>query len=492
MIPLLQKPLLVGGLGLTAGVWLLGSLDPHMIGLGSSAVWGAVALGSGLWWLNQSRKRDRPLLPFTPVDRATVEKALADVEAQINHLSTELNAHLPETAALILRLRQQLADLTAELERQSIRLAFVGGRSVGKTTLTQLLGGDNSMAMHKTDSYETEPDSYDADSAVANSVVAEVENADLVLFLTTGDITDSELQTLKKLLSQNHRILLLFNKQDQYLTADRPVILQQIRDRMAGLLATEDVMAIATQPTPIKIRKHQPDGTVAERLEQPEPDIAILQQRLQQVLTQESHQLILATVKRQAQALSAVVQAELNQVLRQRALPIIEQYQWIAAGAAFANPVPSLDLLATATINAQLVVDLGAIYQQKFSLEQAKTVMGNLANQMVQLGLVEMASQAIAPLLKSHALTYVAGGTLQGISAAYLTRIAGLSLVEYFEEQSLSPDSASNFKIDRLLQKLKAVFDANQRSEFLQSLVKQGMGRLVPSSSVPAITSAVV
>ncbi|NJR64561.1 MAG: YcjF family protein [Leptolyngbyaceae cyanobacterium CRU_2_3] len=197
----------------------------------------------------------------------------------------------------------------------------------------------------------------------------------------------------------------------------------------------------------------------------------------------------LCNPKASGTTLGTDVQTELNQVRRHRALPLIEQYQWIAGAAAFANPVASLDLLATATINAQLVVDLGAIYQQQFSLEQAKTVMGNLAGQMVKLGLVEMASQAIAPLLKSHALTYVAGGTLQGISAAYLTQIAGLSLVEYFEEQSLNPSVGSNFKIDRWVEKLKAVFAANQRTEVLRSWVKQGMRRLAPESSRAATAS---
>ena len=33
---------------------------------------------------------------------------------------------------------------------------------------------------------------------------------------------------------------------------------------------------------------------------------------------------------------------------------MMEKYQWIAAAAAFANPVSSLDLLATAAINAQM------------------------------------------------------------------------------------------------------------------------------------------
>ena len=483
MTPVWQKPILIGGLGLTAGTLLLGSLDfsPLHLDLGGVVMWGAIALSSGFWWLNQRKPAAKPLMPFQAVDRTAAEKALAEVNARIDKLVAELNPEQAETSAPVIRLRQQLADLTKELERTSMRLAIMGGRSVGKTALTQILQTQESaLGVGKTPQLEADR----ADSTLARS--AEVENADLLLFVTAGDLTDSEFQTLKQLIAKNHRILLLFNKQDQYLPDDRPVILQRLRDRMQNLLTAEEVLAVSAQPSPLKVRQHQADGSITERFEQPQPDVSSLLSQVQQILTRESQQLIFATVKRQAKALTAAAQVELNQVLRQRATPIIEQYQWIAAAAAFANPVPSLDLLATATINAQLVMDLGAVYQQKFSIEQAKTVIGNLASQMVKLGLVEMASQAIAPLLKSHALTYVAGGTLQGISAAYLTQLAGLSLVEYFEEQSLNPVESGSFKPDRLIAKLKLVFQENQRSAFLQSLVQQGVSRLVPQAASTA------
>jgi uncharacterized protein len=488
MTPVWQKPILIGGLGLTAGTLLLGSLDfsPLHLDLGGVVMWGAIALGSGFWWLNQQRKpAAKPLMPFQPVDRTAAEKALAEVEARIGKLAAELNPEQStETTAIVLRLRQQLADLTQELERTSAQIAIMGGRSVGKTSLTQLLQtGESALAVCQATSGQT------AEVGAAEVNATEVETADLLLFVTAGDLTDPEFQRLKQLIGKNHRILLLFNKQDQYLPDDRPVILQRLRDRMQSLLTAEEVLAVSAAPAPMKVRQHQADGSITERFEQPQPDVAPLLDRIQQILTSEARQLIFATVKRQAHALTATVQAELNQIRRQRALPIIEQYQWIAAAAAFANPVPSLDLLATATINAQLVMDLGAVYQQKFSIEQAKTVIGNLASQMVKLGLVEMASQAIAPLLKSHALTYVAGGTLQGISAAYLTQLAGLSLVEYFEEQSLNPAEEGSFKLDRLMGKLKLVFQENQRSAFLQSLVQQGVSRLVPQAASTASVS---
>lgn len=406
-----------------------------------------------------------------------MDKTLAAVEQRISQLIAE-QGDGAEVHPSITAFRDQLAFLSQSLERQQLSLSFLGGRSVGKTTLAQLIQGEAEAQSAHSDA-QVEPQSESQGDSHSEDVTA----ADLVLFLTTGDVTDSDFQTIKTLLAQRHRVLLVFNKQDQYLSDDRPVILQQLRDRMAGILAAEDVIAVSAKPAPVKVRQVQADGSMEERLEYPEPEIAALQARMNQVLTSEKQQLVYATVVRQAEALQRSIQTELNQVRRERALPIIEQYQWIAAAATFANPVSSLDLLATATINAQMVMDLGAIYQQKFSLEQAKTMTGTLASQMVKLGLVEVASQAISPLLKTHALTYVAGGMLQGVSAAYLTRVAGLSLTEYFEEQSYLPQTEATFQPDRLMQKLQSVFQVNQRSAFLQTLVKQAIGRLAPATA---------
>ncbi|MBW4517328.1 MAG: DUF697 domain-containing protein [Timaviella obliquedivisa GSE-PSE-MK23-08B] len=459
MTSLLQRPILVGGLGLTFSVWLLDQFVPVVPDFAGTALWLAIALGSG-FWVFQKRSKKIDLTPLTfSVDRSKAEKALAAVDAHISRLAQET---APESEP-VMTLRKQLAQLTTEIDRQEVRTAIMGGKSVGKTTLAKLLPG---VAIEGTDSLE------------------DVVGADVVMFLATGDLTDSEFQTVQGLMAQNHRVILALNKQDQYLPGDRPVILQQFHEKMQEILRIEDIVAIATQPAAFKVRQYQPDGSVQERLEQPGADIAPLQERLNQILAQQSQSLIFATSYRQAQALNAQVKDEFNKIRRDRAQPIVEQYQWVAAAAAFANPVPSLDLLATTTINTQMVMDLGAVYQQKFSLDQAKTVTATLASQMIKLGLVELSTQAIAPLLKSNVLTYVAGGTLQGLSAAHLTQVAGLSLVEYFEEQvqSLEPGAEARFQPASLVQKLQAVFQENQRTAFLQTLVSQGMNRLVPAS----------
>ncbi|WP_228035546.1 slr1306 family protein [Oculatella sp. LEGE 06141] len=482
----LRRPILVGGVGLSFGAWLLQSMHPAISDLGGTAVWGAIALGSGVWWLKQQTGKKLDVSTPVPLDRSQVEAVLASIDTQINQLAPELERVDAEAAAASLtHLRDRLTHLQAELDRHDLRMAIVGGTSVGKTTLSQLLNlhwalqlsaALSSVSVSDTASLFTEADP-------ALSLPASVPDTDLVLFVTAGDLTQQEYEALQQLITQGYRVLLLFNKQDQYLPSERPTVLHQLRERIKAELPIEDVLAIATNPAAVKVRQHQPDGTVAERLEQPTPDLTPLTDRLGQLIAHHRQQLILATVMRQAGDLKQSIQAELNRIRRDRAMPLVEQYQWIAATAAFANPVPSLDLLATAAINTQLIVDLGAIYHQSFSVEQAKTVAVTLASQMLKLGLVEMTTQAGTHFLKSNALTYVAGGLLQGVSAAYLTRLAGLSLVEYFEEQSATPTTDGLFQVDRFTQKLKAVFQDNQRTVFMKTLVKQAIDRLTPEPS---------
>ena len=100
----------------------------------------------------------------------------------------------------------------------------------------------------------------------------------------------------------------------------------------------------------------------------------------------------------------------------------------------------------------------------------------------VKLGLVELASQALGTILKSHVTTYLAGGALQGISAAYLTRLAGLTLIDYFEEQSLLETSELNF--EGLGSRLQTLFQQARQGLVLKDFVTQALPHLPTASTV--------
>ncbi len=470
MVVKLQRPILVGGLGLSFSLWMLDSWHDSIVQVGEFGLLSALAVGGGLWLFQQNRPKDSlEQLDGMLVDRATVESAIAKAETVINQLAQEA-----ENYQALETLREQVAQLLLELDRQEIKVAVTGGKSVGKSTLIQVLK-QNLETRNLVSLEETAPLFREAGENSDAAILAEVAKSDFVLFLTNGDLTDSEFQTLQQLKAANQPTMLVFNKQDQYLADESASVLLSLKQRMQGT-----VVATAASPIAIKVRKHEADGSVEEWMEQPAPDIQQLTQQLGEVLVQQGQRLVWVTTMRKAGLLKAEAKNWLNGNRRDRATPIIEQYQWIAAAAAFANPVPALDILATAAINAQMVMDLGNIYQQKFSLEQAQTVAGTMGSLMLKLGLVELSTKAISTVLKSNAVTFVAGGVVQGVSAAYLTRVAGLSLVEYFQQQEIAIDSGTGLNLENLRQTLQKVFGQNQQIGFLQGFVKQGVKRLLP------------
>lgn len=491
---LLQRPLLVGGLGLSATLALLGTA--HFNPLDSSTLLSAVALGSGVWWWRRGvpgTGRWAKRTPTTPkpvappvVDRNRVETELAGLATLIDRLTQEASlVSSPAVSPEALKAyRHDHRALGSELDRRTLRVAIAGDPRTGKTTLLNLL------------STEAEQNSGPGlltfeEVSLAPAVTPDWLDYDGVLLITDGDITNSAFTLLRDRLIAGQGAVLVFNKQDHYDSTDQQTILAQLQQRLSTLPAAVPVVSTAAAPRPIKVRRHQADGTVVETLETPDPAIADLCAALDRALAAEPSTLVAATVLRRTQALRQRVQTDLNRLRRDRAMPLIDQLQWVAGAAAFANPVPTLDLLATVAINGQLIMDLGKLYGFNLSLDEAKKAAGTLASLTVKLGLVELSTQVLTAVLKSHFATYLAGGVVQGLSAAYLTRMAGLSLVDYFEQAALAGTPTTALSWEAIAQRLQSTIQQNRQLSLLQTLAKQGIDIFkpaqLPASTAPAL-----
>ena len=469
----LQRPILVGGLGLSFSLWMLNSWHDSIVQVGEFGLLSALAVGGGLWLFNKNQPQLSEQLNDMFVDRASVNKAIAQTEVIINQLAQEAATH----PALEI-LRENLAKLPLELDRKEIAVAVTGGKFVGKSTIVEVIKNAQTFPEMSLHFAETAPLFAVVGENSDVVTLSEMQKSDFVLFLTNGDLTDSEFQVLQQLKTAKQPTLLVFNKQDQYQPEERATVLQSLKQRIGA----NNVVATAAAPLAVKVRKHEEDGSFQEWMEQPTPDIQQLTQQLGEVVGQQGEQLVCNTTNRKVLLLKADAKNCLNGVRRDRSTPFIEQYQWIAAAAAFANPVPALDILATAAITAQMVMDLGNIYQQKISLEQAQQVAGTMGSLMLKLGLVELSTRAVTGILKTNVATFVAGGVVEGVSAAYLTRVAGLSLVAYFEQQEIALDSGNALNLDTLRQVLQSVFQQNQKMAVLEAFVKQSVKRLLPEA----------
>ena len=489
VVALLKRPLLVGGLGLSATLALLGST--HINPLDSSTLLSALALGSGLWWWRRGDSSrtspptaPRPIAPPV-VDRSRVKAELAALAALVETLAEEsamASTALPEA---INRYRQEHQALGTEVNRQTIQVAIAGDPRTGKTTLLELLTAPGTEAKA-----EANPLSFAEVTLAPTAAPPDWLGYDGVVLVTDGDITDSALTLLRERVMAGQGAVLVFNKKDHYDPTDQQTILAQLQQQMASLPVPVPVVSTAAAPRPIKVRRHQADGTVIEMMETPDPAIVALHTTLAAALVAERPTLVAATVLRRALALRQQVQTDLNRLRRDRAMPLIDQLQWVAGAAAFANPVPTLDLLATVAINGQLIMDLGKLYGFNLSLDEAKTAAGTLASLTVKLGLVELSTQVLTAVLKSHFATYLAGGLVQGLSAAYLTRMAGLSLVEYFEQAALVGTPATALSWAAIAQRLQSTIQQNRQLSLLQTLTRQGIDILKPApAQLPASTA---
>jgi GTPase SAR1 family protein len=289
-------------------------------------------------------------------------------------------------------------------------------------------------------------------------------DADLLLFIVDNDLRHSEYEPLKNLVAIGKRSLLIFNKIDLYAEEDKEVILRQLRERVRDFLAPADVLAVAANPQSVRLET----GEIIA----PDAEIMPLVKRLVAVLRAEGEDLIADNILLQSHRLGEEARKLLERQRKRQAEKIIDRYQWIGAGVIVITPLPVVDMLATAAVNAQMVVEIGRVYGCELNIDRGKELALSLGKTLVSLGVVKGAIDLLARVLQLNVATYVVGKVIQGVTAAYLTRIAGKSFIEYFRQDLDWGDGG----IAEVVQKQ---FQLSRKEEFLKAFVKDAIAKVI-------------
>ncbi|MEM6716306.1 MAG: hypothetical protein AAF622_14645, partial [Cyanobacteria bacterium P01_C01_bin.147] len=137
---LLERPILVGGLGLAATLSLLGGVQDMVAD--STTLASLMAAGAGLWWWRRQRPDTPPVAAksVTPVEREQVEAAIATLQPELNQLQQELTALQTDAVdAIVTKLERQRQGLLTELDRTTLKVAIAGYPRSGKSTLQTFL-----------------------------------------------------------------------------------------------------------------------------------------------------------------------------------------------------------------------------------------------------------------------------------------------------------------------------------------------------------------
>lgn len=429
------------------------------------------------WLFLRPRSAAQVQRPEAPVEKP--EAAVENVEA-VRQQALQIQNEVARQAAL-----ERSREIEAILARGAFHLVVFGTGSSGKTSIINAVMGQMVGAVgapigttvisqtycFRLKGLEREiwitdtPGILDAGIAgtereqLARQLAAE---ADLLLFVLDNDLRRSEFEPLQQLIQMGKRSLVLFNKSDLYPDDERDAILHRLQQRLVGLIAPEDVVAIAAHPQPVTL----PNGDPL----QPEPDILPLLRRVAAILRAEGEDLIADNMLLQSQRLGDEVRRMIDAQRLRAAEKIVDRYQWIGAGAVAVTPLPLVDFLATAAVNAQMVVELGNVYGCDLNVENGKELALSLGKTLVGLGVVRGAIELFSLALQTNVGTFVIGRALQGITAAYLTRIAGKSFIEYFRRDQHWGDGG-------MTQVIQEQFQLNRRDEFIRDFVEDAMAR---------------
>lgn len=435
------------------------------------------------FWLPQSRRqtrqrRSQPTIAIPEERVEAAEETLRAVRQQMDQIQDEVARQ-----ALLSRSR----EIEEQLARGELQIVVFGTGSAGKTSLVNaLLGrmaGQVGAPMGTTQIGETyqlrfrgiERPIWITDTpGILEAGVAGTERerlarelataANLLLFVIDNDLRQSEYEPLSRLAEIGKRSLLVFNKLDLYPDDDRERILAHLRQRVQGLIDPVDVVAIAARPQPVTLETGE--------IVQPDPDILPLLRRVAVVLRAEGEDLIAENILLQSQRLGEETRYLLDGQRRQQAEKIVDRFQWIGAGVIAVTPLPVVDLLATAAVNAQMVVEIGRVYGCEINADRGRELALSLAKTLVSLGVVKGALELLTIALQASVGALVVGKAIQGVSAAYLTRIAGKSFIEYFRNNQDWGDGG-------ITEVVQQQFQLNRKDEFIKEFIQQAISRVV-------------
>jgi hypothetical protein len=347
----------------------------------------------------------------------------------------------------------RIETMLDKLERGELHIAVFGRVSTGKSALGNALLGREAFTVGVLHGTTTDADHATLDEAQHDGLVLidtpgineldgearerlafEVaEVCDLVVFVCDGDLTRDELDALKTLAATQRPLLLALNKSDRYGQDERDNLLQHLRQRVAGLIRAEDVLAVAARPTPQRVVEVDARGHEQSHEQARTPDVAALRERLLAIAASEGKTLSAINAGLYAGRLTDQVSTRIAQTRQAVAAKLIRHY-CLAKGVAVAlNPIPVADLLAAAGLDAAMVVQLSRVYGLPLTRAESGRLVAVISAQLAALMGAIWGMQLVASALKgmSGGLSVVVTAAAQGALGWYATVLIGRAAEHY-------------------------------------------------------------
>ncbi len=313
----------------------------------------------------------------------------------------------------------------------------------------------------------------------ADMAQAIARQADLILFVVSGDITRTEYEALCDLRQAQKPMLLVFNKVDLYPDQSRQAIYQSLQqfaaksaaktgrpDPLQRLLSTQEIVLVAAEPAPMQVRVEQPNGRMTYEWESPPVQIAALKQKILSILGNEGRSLMALNALVQVQQAEARLASNLVELHNTEAEALIWKFVRYKAIAVALNPIAVLDLVGGAVSDLAMIRALSELYGLPVTRHEAgklwKTIILSSGSVMLAeigsglvLGMGKSAAAVASGVDSSSSLAVYAGAAIAQASLAGVGAYSVGRAVQVYLEQGCSwgPQGA-NVVIQDILKQL--------------------------------------
>jgi uncharacterized protein len=445
-----------------------------------------------------------PVTPDLDLDRAraSLQQSLSRYATRkVGEISPSLQSDL-----------DTLASTLAKLEQRNYSIAVFGLVSRGKSAVLNALMGKQVLetgplngvtrfprsirwspdGITQIDLIDT-PGLDEIDGEARATMAAEVvRQADLILFIIAGDITQLEYQSLCELRQAQKPLLLVFNKADLYPEQERQTIYQQLQklsgdtvsdELLQRLLSADEVVMVSADPTPIQVRIEYPDGTTKYEREKPAPNIEPLQQKIGELLAREGRSLLAINALVQARSAEANLAKSTLSGMQSEANALVWQFAQYKAIAVAANPIAIFDVLGGVFADLLLIRSLAKLYNLPMTNYEISKLLGGILFSSGSLLLGELLTSVLFGVGKTTALLgagfnftaipgYLGAGAVQGAIAGYGAYTVGKATQTYLEAGCTWGQLGANTVIQEILDRVDdATIISRLRDELLPTPV---------------------
>tara|TARA_B100000579_G_scaffold111025_1_gene88692 strand:+ start:341 stop:1885 length:1545 start_codon:yes stop_codon:yes gene_type:complete len=436
-------------------------------------------------WLQQNLdslfkiKSKKNSLDFSLISKKqAADKSLEGIDQLITLINDKVKAKA---------LKEEKNRVSLELERGDIILVVFGIGSSGKTslirTLLKRIVGEVSAEMGSTktnQSYRLILKGINRGIKIIDTpgileagregrerekiALMQARKADLMLVVIEGDLRATETKAIRNLSSLGKRLVLVLNKIDLRGENEERRLIETLNNRCSDFIESKDIVCTSASPQTVAIPGQKPY--------QPNPEINSLIRRLATILHEEGEELIADNILLQCSNLGKKGKKLLTKQRSYSAKKCIDKYGWISSGVLILTPLPVIDLIAAAAVNAQMVIEIANIYGVDITKERAKSLALSVGKTLATMGLVKGGVSLISSTLNLSLPSYIVGKVVQGISVSWLTRIAGASFITYFQQDQNWGDGGIQEIVDYH-------YKLNKRDVYFKSFIKSAYERVI-------------